>query len=206
MKGIIVLFFIGFISYNTFSQTYKGIVYDENSMPLPYANVALMTKDSLLLTGGTTNLDGYFEISYDKQDVYLLKFSYIGYKTIYQKASSSERLMVKLDADEKVLSEIVVSAQKKIYKVEGGTISANVKNTYLTNITSTRSLISELPLISEQNGVLMVFGKGTPIILINGRQIRNRSELDQLSPKDIDKIELVTNPGAEYDASVGCYY
>ncbi|MPN10038.1 hypothetical protein SDC9_157331 [bioreactor metagenome] len=100
MKGIIVLFFIGFISYNTFSQTYKGIVYDENSMPLPYANVALMTKDSLLLTGGTTNLDGYFEISYDKQDVYLLKFSYIGYKTIYQKASSSERLMVKLDADE----------------------------------------------------------------------------------------------------------
>lgn len=203
MKGIIVLFFIGFISYNTFSQTYKGIVYDENSMPLPYANVALMTKDSLLLTGGTTNLDGYFEISYDKQDVYLLKFSYIGYKTIYQKASSSERLMVKLDADEKVLSEIVVSAQKKIYKVEGGTISANVKNTYLTNITSTRSLISELPLISEQNGVLMVFGKGTPIILINGRQIRNRSELDQLSPKDIDKIELVTNPGAEYDASVG---
>lgn len=49
-----------------------------------------------------------------------------------------------------------------------------------------------------------VFGKGAPLIYINGREIRDVSELDQLKSEDIKNVEFITNPGANYDASVKC--
>ena len=47
-----------------------------------------------------------------------------------------------------------------------------------------------------------MLGKGTPLIYINGRQVRDDSELDQLNSEDIKSVEVVTNPGARYDATV----
>lgn len=41
-----------------------------------------------------------------------------------------------------------------------------------------------------------------PIIYVNGRLLRDLSELDQLKSEDIKNVELITSPGARYDASV----
>ena len=49
--------------------------------------------------------------------------------------------------------------------------------------------------------MLEVLGKGKPIIYINGRLIRDNTELEQLNSNEIASIELVTNPGARYDAT-----
>lgn len=46
------------------------------------------------------------------------------------------------------------------------------------------------------------FGKGTPVIYIDNRLLQDNSELQRLSAADIEKVELITNPGAEYDATV----
>lgn len=48
----------------------------------------------------------------------------------------------------------------------------------------------------------VVFGKGTPLIYINGRLVRDNTELEQLNSTDIKHVELLTTPGAQYDASV----
>lgn len=37
---------------------------------------------------------------------------------------------------------------------------------------------------------------------MNGRLLRDLSELDQLKSEDIKNVELITSPGARYDASV----
>lgn len=55
---------------------------------------------------------------------------------------------------------------------------------------------------SEENDAYEVFGKGSPIIYVNGRLLRDLSELDQLKSEDIKNVELITSPGARYDASV----
>ena len=54
---------------------------------------------------------------------------------------------------------------------------------------------------SEEEGYT-VFGKGTPIIYIDNRLLQGNTELERLSAADIEKVELITNPGAEYDATV----
>lgn len=45
-------------------------------------------------------------------------------------------------------------------------------------------------------------GKGTPLIYINNRLVRNDNELERLSSTHIKKVTVITNPGPEYDASV----
>lgn len=47
-----------------------------------------------------------------------------------------------------------------------------------------------------------MLGKGKPIVYINGRQVRDPSELDQLASSDIKSVDVVTSPGARYDSSV----
>ena len=47
-----------------------------------------------------------------------------------------------------------------------------------------------------------MFGKGTPLIYINGRAVQDKNELSQLNSQDIKNVEVITNPGAKYAASV----
>lgn len=62
-------------------------------------------------------------------------------------------------------------------------------------------LLDRIPNVSAQNGNIKVFGRGEPIIYINGRQMRDRSELDRLSSDNIKSVEVISNPGARYAAS-----
>lgn len=57
-------------------------------------------------------------------------------------------------------------------------------------------------MVVGRNGAFQVFGKGSPAIYINGRLVRDSNELMQISSADIKNVEVVTNPGARYDASV----
>ncbi|MFR3187598.1 MAG: hypothetical protein ACLTOV_13870 [Phocaeicola sp.] len=53
---------------------------------------------------------------------------------------------------------------------------------------------------------MKVFGAGTPEIYINGRKVRDKSELDQLASDNIKSVEVVNNPGSRYDATSQCGY
>ena len=66
-------------------------------------------------------------------------------------------------------------------------------------------LLNFLPGVSTSytGGGFEVFGKGSPIFYINNRRVRNLDEVYQLSPKDIESIEMETQPGAAFDNTVG---
>ena len=57
-----------------------------------------------------------------------------------------------------------------------------------------------MPGITADNGKISVFGKGAPIVYINNRKVRDMSELERLESSEIATVELITNPGAKYDA------
>ena len=62
-------------------------------------------------------------------------------------------------------------------------------------------MLGQLLFVSRDNRRLSVLGKGTPVIYLNGRQVRNLSELDQINSNTIKKITVITNPSAEYSYS-----
>ena len=81
------------------AQTVKGKLIDEDSQPLPYANVVLLSlPDSTFVTGTISGEDGSFTLGATSENQ-IVKISSIGYKTVYRPASPANIGTVQLVAD-----------------------------------------------------------------------------------------------------------
>ena len=183
------------------AQTISGILIDEQHKPLPYANVILQTVDSVYLAGTMTGLDGKFELALHEK-AKLINFSYVGYTTVVQEISKNELGTIQLFPDAQLLGEVVVKAYLPKTQAKGDAMVTTVSGTVLEKAGTAENLLDKIPNVTAQDGAVTVFGRGTPEIYINGRKIRNQQELDQLSSDYIKSVEVVSNPGARYDASV----
>ena len=175
---------------------------DQTKQPVEFANVTLYSlPDSVLLTGTVTDENGEFSVNTKEYtgDSYL-QISFLGYKT--STVDTKQHQITTLMPDNTQLGELVVSASRKLYKLENGSIVANVKNTVLETLTTANEVIEQLPFLSGKDGDFTVFGRGTPTIYINNRLVRDTKELEQLSPSDITNIRVITTPGAAYDATI----
>ncbi len=100
------------------------------------------------------------------------------------------------------LEEVVVKAFPKTAKLTADGFEIKISGTYLANTGTALDVLGKMPFVTQTGSQLEVLGKGTPIVFINGRQVRDRSELDQLASSDIKSVDVVTSPGARYDSSV----
>lgn len=198
-----IISFLFFFLNNSYSQSFIGKVIDENNSPIQYANVILINEsDSLFLCGSVTNEKGEFNIPYKGNGNKRLKISYIGYVSKISHAEVDKYVTFQLTSLNAKLNEVVVIGRRKVFKMENGAIVTRVQNTLLATLSNANEVLSQLPFVNGENGNFKVFGKGTPLIYINNRLVRDENELSQLSPNDIKEIKVITTPGAEYDASV----
>ena len=180
-----------------------GTIIDEQGLPLAYANIAILNPaDSTLLSGGVSNESGYFAIPYEQAKV-LARISYVGYKTIYKICNKPEVGTIRMQPDSYKLKGVIVKGHVPQYQMGSEGLVTNVENTPLSQLGTAGDVLKHVPGIIAKDNQYEVFGKGTPLIYINGRRMRNYRELDQLKSTDIKNIELITNPGAKYDATVG---
>ncbi len=100
------------------------------------------------------------------------------------------------------LNEVVVTAVKEVTRIDGDGMLTAVQGTVLQNLGSAKDVLGYIPGVINNNGVIEVFGKGTPVFYINGRLMRNPLELDQLKSYQIKNIKVINNPGARYDSSI----
>ena len=59
---------------------------------------------------------------------------------------------------------------------------------------SASDMIGHLPFVTGSDGNYTVIGRGKPEIYINGRKVRDTSELNQLQANEILSAEIVTRP------------
>lgn len=100
--------------------------------------------------------------------------------------------------DTLMLKEVAVQVTKPVSRLASDGIVTAVKGTVLQQLGTAKDVLSYIPGVISSNGSIEVFGKGTPIIYINGREMRNPIELDQLKSEKIKEVKLITNPGARY--------
>ena len=196
-----LIYYFLIIAAGVKAQTISGMLIDEQQKPLPYANVILQTADSIYLAGTTTGLDGKFELALHEK-AKLIKFSYVGYNSVIQEISDNELGAILLLPDALLLGEVVVKGYLPKTQAKGNAMVTTVSGTVLEKAGTAENLLDKIPNVTAQNGAVTVFGRGTPEIYINGRKVRNQQELDQLSSDNIKSVEVVSNPGARYDASV----
>ncbi len=104
--------------------------------------------------------------------------------------------------DVNLLGEVVVKGNRPSYKLTAEGLQTHVQGTVLSKMGTAEDVLKHIPGLQKKNDAYEVFGKGSPIIYVNGRLLRDLSELDQLKSEDIKNVELITSPGARYDASV----
>lgn len=199
------LFCLFFCDFKMWSQEkIWGEVTNEKEQPCEYASVSILrVNDSTFISGCVTNSEGKFRIVRQSTGECLLKVTYLGYKDYYRvlPTSADNVGVIKMNPDELTLKEVTIKGSKPIYQSKNGSLITNVSGTILGRLHEMTDLITQIPgIVKTANGSFEVFGLGAPIIYINSKKVQDTNELKSLSPKEIKSIELITNPGAKYDA------
>ncbi len=97
------------------------------------------------------------------------------------------------------IDEVVVRAD--MIRQSQGRTTVRVANSPLQHLPSVNDILGRLPGLQAQEGGLEVFGRGTPLIFIDGKQVQDYSEVELLQPNEILSVEIDRNPSARYEAS-----
>ena len=178
-----------------------GRVIDTQGEPLPFVSVALLTADSTYIQGATSDVDGFFQIQ-TTDACCILRFSYIGYRTKFVNVNGSEIGTIQMEEDQAMLNEIVVKGQMPKTKLTGNSMITTIEGTILGQSGTAKEMLAKVPGMTLKGEDLEVLGKGTPVFYINGRKMQDKDELKRLRSEEIQSVEVITNPGAEYDATI----
>ena len=200
MKLTLVLLSV-LLSVATYAQTLTGKIIDQQNQPVPFANVIALDADSVFINGNVSGEDGMFRIEATKQAA-LLKVSYIGFEEqiIPIQEGKTDMGIIKLSDSNLSLSEITVIGHKPLVSMEKGVLTTGVANSLLSSLGTAEDVLKHIPGLDAKDDKYTVLGKGEAIIYIDNRKVQDNSELQNLASENILKVELITNPGTEYDA------
>lgn len=183
------------------AQNITGKVMNTKGEPLAFANVVLLNRtDSAFIKGAVSGEDGSFAID-SSCNGGIIKVTSVGYKTVCKDCEGENVGIIKMEEDSKMLGEVVVKSSLPKTILKNGGMTTTVVGSVLEKAGTMENLLDRIPNVSAQNGSIKVFGRGEPVIYINGRQMRDKSELDRLHSDNIKSVEVITNPGARYAAS-----
>ena len=186
-----------------------GRVVDAEGQPIEFANVSLhgaadpnsSDRNSTYINGGVSNENGDFVIPCREKEI-MLKVTYVGYKTVTRHVSVGNIGTVTLQPETFMVKGVEVKGEIPQYKMAQGGMTVDVQHSILHDIGTADDLLSMIPMVQSKDGKFEVLAKGEPEIYINNKKVRDPSELKQLKSVDIKSVDVITSPGAKYNAEV----
>jgi len=200
LQGLLLLFVLA--GYNpAVGQTtnVSGIVYDENSEPLPGASILVKGTS----TGTVSDIDGQFEVAVPQANS-ILVVSFLGYISQEIEVSGRSNITINLEADLSELGEVVVvgyGTQKKsdltgAISTLGGRDIAERRTSQIS-----QALQGAIPgvMVTRNNNApgssanirirgITTIGNSNPLIIMDGIPV---SSLDNINPNDIENISVL---------------
>lgn len=193
-------------SFGQETRTICGAVVDTSGQAVANTVIVLMTRSDSTQLKLDYFQTGVFELKWadkEERDV-MLYISAIGYNSRYLEIDKSrsdlgEIVMMPLSV---YMDEVTVSTKTPIgHKFDRGRDEYTIPEWMGERSYDVNSLLAMIPGLSIGNGEVRIAGVGKPTYLINGLPPRN-GELENLSPKDIEKVTIIRMPGAKYDKEV----
>ena len=100
------------------------------------------------------------------------------------------------------LQEVVIKGGLPNTRLKAGAMVTRIEGTPLAQSGTLGEMLIKVPGMTGSDEAPEVLGKGSPLIYINGRKMRDASELKRLHSEDIRDVEVINAPGAQYDAQV----
>ncbi len=216
-KKISIILFLTLNAFLSFAQSdvlVSGSVTDKKTdATLPYVTVIIKKEvDSTLAAGTITDDDGRFTISKIKTGNYFIEVSFVGYATIIQPlfvGSLSAFLdvgTISLMEDTKQLQQIEIIAKQDEVSGKMDKKTFVLENNVTQNGGSVLQAIQNAPGVTVQDGKVQIRGSDKVVVLIDGNQTAltgfgTQAGLDNIPASAIDRIEIINNPSAKYDAN-----
>lgn len=212
MKNISVLFALlltSVLSLNGQNASINGQIFDNKNQTIIGANVALLsTKDSTIISGTTTNMNGYFNLELKQRIPILIRITFIGFQEIYIAKEWSNRPinLGKITLLEKAMNldavEIVAQATPVIQS--GDTTQINASAFKTNPDANIEDLITKMPGITIQDGKVQAHGENVQKVLVDGQEFFGddaNTILKNLPAEVVDKIEIFDKKSDQTEAS-----
>ena len=195
--------------------TITGRISDSSShSPLEDATITLYAKGNLNpIDGTTTNHSGHFQLTNVSPGFYSVVAEFIGYRsfiidnlTIDKRNTVVDLKNIGLAKNAKSMQEVVVTAQAKIIENKIDKIVFNAEKDLTSQTGVATDILKKVPQVSvDVDGNVELAGSASIRFLINGKPSSafgsNITDVLQSIPaSQIKSIEVITNPGARYDA------
>ena len=176
-----------------------GRVVDEAGHPIEFANISLQGEG--YFNGGVSNENGDFVIPCKAQHI-TLKVTYIGYKTVTREINVGNIGTITLLPETYMVKGVEIKGEIPQYKPTSGGMTVDVQHSLLHDIGNADDLLSMIPMVQGKDGKFEILAKGEPEIYINNKKVRDMGDLKQLKSSDIKSVDIITAPGAKYNAEV----
>lgn len=194
-----------------FAQTkLTGVVVSESGEPIPYAAIRISSSDSQIRDSTFSDQKGQFEFSIQKNVILLFKTNAMGYKEETREIAldtvENRPLNITLYADVIHLKEVSITATKNVFEQQADCLVVNVGQIPSASGLSTFELLKRIPGLLVSDDKIELAGTGSATILINGRESRYNEvsqALKGLNAGNVEKVEVISHPGANYEAAGG---
>lgn len=211
--AVLLLYFHN-ISFAQNGVTVSGQVKDKNTKSaMPFVNVLIkMEKDSSFISGTVTNEEGRFTINNIKPGDYLLELSFMGYsRRIFPFRAGKLSNFIHLGSLEMeegiTLKDVIVEGGQEAVSETMDKKIFSITDNLSQSGGSLLQAMQNLPGITvNQEGLVALRGSNRVTVLIDGKQTAitgfgNQAGLDNIPASAVEKVEIINNPSAKYDAN-----
>ncbi|OGS72863.1 MAG: TonB-dependent receptor [Flavobacteria bacterium RIFCSPLOWO2_12_FULL_31_7] len=218
LKKSILFLTLLLVSTTAFSQAslkkvnLSGKIIDkESSIPVEFAVITISKSDTKkVVNGGTADANGNFNIELNNGN-YDIKFEFPGYKTqekLDQNISVDTNLgNILLEAESNQIETVVIRSEKTTVDIKLDKKVYNIGQDLMVKGGTVSDVLGNIPSVNvDAEGAISLRGNENVKVLIDGKPSNAISVNDALKmlPADaVDKVEVITNPSARYDAEGG---
>ncbi|AUC74678.1 TonB-dependent receptor domain-containing protein [Olleya sp. Bg11-27] len=207
LKSLCILCFL-FYSFTSIAQhDIFGTISDQNGQPLEFTNVILYNQATKsVVTGVVTNKEGVYHLKNTTSDTYYLEVSSLGFQTKLSdkfELQSNKTFDFILEEENLTLDEVVVKSKRPVIRQTAEKLIVDLEKSEMIN-TNLEDVMRKIPGVLVTNNGISIAGKTGVKILINGKTTEYmdvETLLRDFPADNISKIELIEQPGAEYEAS-----
>ena len=219
-KKILIVALILLLSLTAFAQRPEGkkvtvsgkVIEKGTNLPLEYATIVFENSTTKQLSGGITDENGVFKFEVIAGN-YNVRAEFISFKTVTipQKVFNADSNLgtIQMEADVAQLNEIEVVAEKSTVEIKLDKRVYNVGKDMMVKGGTVSDVLDNVPSVTvDAEGTVALRGNENVKILIDGKPSGlagiNIADALKLLPADaVEKVEVITNPSARYDAEGG---
>jgi outer membrane receptor protein involved in Fe transport len=211
--SLVLAFYIPSQAQNDKGKITGKVTDKETNAPIQSASVKLLSaKDSSIVTGTETDANGDFTIDKISYGKYSVLVELTGYSKSYARGISlsgdnaNVNLDIKLKSGTTTTEEIVVESEKSDIELKPDRRVFNVEKNLNVTGGSAIDVLKNIPSVSvDVDGNVTLRGNSNVKIIIDGKPFgingsNMNTMLEQIPANQISSIELITNPGAKFDA------